>query len=88
MRGARVIVETHSGVLLLGIQALVAEGKLPADLVKLHWFQRREDGVTRVTSADLDEAGAFGDWPEDFGEVALKAESRYLDAVESRHQRS
>lgn len=82
-RGVRVVVETHSSLLLLGVQTLVAEGTLPPDLVALHWFKRGEDGATTVTSADLDEAGAFGDWPEDFGDVELKSESRYLDAAES-----
>jgi hypothetical protein len=47
--------------LLLGIQTLVAEGKLPPDLVKLHWFQRDKDGLTRITSADLDDRGSFGE---------------------------
>jgi predicted ATPase len=81
-RGVRVIAETHSAVLLLGVQTLVAEGKLPPELVKLHWFTKRPDGVTDIVGADLDEAGAFGDWPEDFGDVSLTAESRYLDAAE------
>lgn len=83
-RGVRVVLETHSELLLLAVQSLVAEGKLSPDLVKLHWFTRGEDGVTKVSSADLDEAGAFGDWPEDFGDVSLKLESRYLDAAEAR----
>ena len=82
-RGVRVVVETHSSLLLLGVQTLVAEGKLPPDHVALHWFERGDDGATTVTSADLDDAGAFGDWPEDFGDVELKSESRYLDAAES-----
>ncbi len=60
---------------------MVAEGKLSPDLVKLHWFQRR-GGITRVTSRDLDKAGAFGDWPEDFADITLEAQSRYLDAAE------
>ena len=84
-RGVRVVVETHSAALLLAIQTLVADGSLPADIVNLHWFTRDPaTGRTRVTSADLDESGAFGDWPEDFADVALRAESRYLDAVEAR----
>ena len=66
------------------MQALVAEGALPPELVALHWFSLTKDGATEVRSADLDEAGAFGDWPEDFAEVALDAESRYLDAAEKR----
>ena len=41
--------------------------------MKLHWFQRDpKTAVTQVTSADLDENGAFGDWPEDFDEVILE----------------
>lgn len=84
-RGVRVVVETHSSLLLLGIQTLVAEGKLSPDKVKLHWFTRRNDGTTDIKSNDLDESGAFGDWPEDFAEVEMQAENRYLDAAEARH---
>jgi ABC-type cobalamin/Fe3+-siderophores transport system ATPase subunit len=84
-RGVRVVVETHSSLLLLGIQTLVAEEKLPSALVKLHWFTRRlEDGVTEVSSRDLDEAGSFGDWPEDFADVSLEAQANFLDANEIR----
>ena len=84
MQGKRMVVETHSSLLLLGIQTLIAEGKLPPELVKLHWFTMQEDGSTKITSADLDEAGAFGDWPEDFATVTLDAEDRYLDAAQKR----
>lgn len=87
-RGVRIVAETHSSLLLLGVQALVAEGKLAPEKVKLHWFKRRDDGSTEITSADLDETGAFGDWPEDFADVALEAESRYLDAAETRHRKN
>lgn len=80
-RGVRVVAETHSSLLLLGVQTLVAEGKLSPELVKLHWFQRQKNGVTKITSADLDENGAFGDWPEDFGETYLHAENSYLHAA-------
>jgi len=84
LRGVKVVIETHSSLLLLSIQALVAEGKLPPELVKLHWFIRGEEGETTIRSADLDEEGAFGDWPEDFDDVTLDAQSRYLDAAEQR----
>jgi predicted ATPase len=84
IRGVRVVAETHSSLLLLGVQSLVAEGKLSPDIVKLHWFKRRpEDGVTEVTSADLDKAGAFGDWPEDFSSVEMDADTRYIHAAEA-----
>ena len=85
-RGVRVVVETHSSILLLSLQALMAEGKITHDKVKLHWFERNKDGATTVTSADLDEAGSFGDWPEDFGDVSLQVESRYLDAAEVKRK--
>jgi predicted ATPase len=84
IQGKRLVVETHSSLLLLGIQTLVAEGKLPPELVKLHWFSLQEDGSTRIISADLDETGAFGDWPEDFATVTLESENRYLDAAQAR----
>ena len=86
-RGVRMVIETHSPLLLLAVQAMVAKGEegLTPDEVKLHWFTRsEEDGATTVTSADLDEGGAFGDWPEDFGDVELDIEKRYLDAVEAK----
>ena len=37
-RGVRIVAETHSALLLLRVQTLVAEGCLSPDLVKLHWF--------------------------------------------------
>jgi predicted ATPase len=83
-RGVIVVAETHSALLLREVQTLVATGKLSTDKVKLHWFQRQEDGRTVVTPADLDENGAYGDWPEDFDEVELNAEKAYLDAVEGK----
>ncbi len=84
-RGVRVVVETHSSLLLLGLQSLVAVGTLPASDVALHWFSRSQDtGATTVRSAELDEAGRFGDWPEDFDLVALEAENRYLSVAEAK----
>lgn len=81
-RGVRVVAETHSSLLLLAIQTQVAREKLPVDRVRLHWFTRRpSDGTTEITSAKLDSEGAFGDWPEDFADVALDVESQYLDAT-------
>jgi hypothetical protein len=59
-RGVRVVVETHSSLLILGVQTLVAERTLAPELVKLHWFERR-NGRTQITSSDLDETGAFGE---------------------------
>ena len=82
-RGVRVVAETHSSLLLLAVQTLVAEGALPPELVKLHWFSRNNAGITEVSSVTLDEAGTYGDWPLDFDEVELEAQSRYLHAVDN-----
>jgi AAA domain, putative AbiEii toxin, Type IV TA system/AAA ATPase domain/Protein of unknown function (DUF3696) len=83
-RGVRVVVETHSELFLMGIQALVAEDQLDPNAVKLHWFTRQADGSSKVASADLDETGAFGDWPEDFGSTTLGMANRYLSAAETK----
>jgi len=85
-RGVRVVVETHSPILLLTLQTLVAEDEHPLspDEVVLHWFTRRDDGVTEVTAAYADDAGGFSDSPEDFGDVELEAQSRFITAAEKR----
>jgi predicted ATPase len=76
----RVVCETHSAHLLLALQSLVAEKSLAPELVALHWFTRT-DGVTNVSHASLDLTGAYGEWPEDFTEVIMNEEGRYLDAA-------
>ena len=84
-RGVRVVVETHSALLLRAVQTLVAKDELDRDLVICHWFKRGENGATTITGTDLDEAGAFEkDWPEDFGSTELDAARRYLNAAEPR----
>ncbi len=84
-RGVQVVIETHSSLLLTGIQTLVAKGELESGKVSLNWFsQNPENGETKVDQATLDENGAFGDWPEDFDDVTLRSEGAYLDAVRKR----
>ena len=83
-RGVKLVVETHSALLLRQVQTLMAKGDIDPNSVKLHWFSLDPEGTTSIRSADLDENGAFGDWPEDFGDVELMAEGAYLDAVEER----
>jgi predicted ATPase len=83
-QGVRVIVETHSSLLILSLQTLVAERVIDARDVILHWFTRRpDDGATQVKSTTLDQTGTYGDWPIDFGEIELELQHRYLDLVES-----
>ncbi|TDN37943.1 hypothetical protein A8B98_01420 [Hymenobacter sp. UV11] len=80
-RGVRVIVETHSSLLLLTIQTLIAQGKIANTDVGLHWFTRDAKGATNVQYVVPDEDGAYGEWPEDFSEIELKAQDAYLTAV-------
>lgn len=79
--GVQVVVETHSAILLLALQSLVAQGKLKPEKTALHWFHRDHSGCTAVTSATLDRAGAYGDWPEDFISTTLKLQDDYLGAA-------
>ena len=82
-RGVVVVVETHSALLLREIQTLIATNRLGKEEVALHWLQRGDQGETTVRTADLDDKGAYGDWPEDFDKTELDAEQLYLDAVEA-----
>jgi predicted ATPase len=79
-RGVRVVVETHSSLLLKAVQVAISEGHLPPSLVALHWFTQDEAGATRITSAYPDEIGAYGDWPVDFASVELGIEERFIRA--------
>jgi predicted ATPase len=84
-RGVRLVIETHSSLLLRGILTQVAENKIANDKVILHWFERdKETGFSKVHSAEPDSAGRIGDWPEDFSDVELKSDNQYLDAVEKK----
>ncbi len=46
-RGVRVIVETHSSLLLLTVQTLIAKSEIKNTDVALHWFARDAKGATR-----------------------------------------
>ncbi|MCU0497865.1 MAG: AAA family ATPase, partial [Anaerolineae bacterium] len=84
-RGVRVVIETHSDILLLGIQTQVAKQAIAPDQVILHWFERDQDGMSKITTRELDAEGAYGDWPEDFSMVKMEADSDYLDVVDQHH---
>ncbi len=83
----KIVIETHSSLVLTGIQTEVARGVLPAADVSLNWFSRDDDGVTQVASGVVESDGSFGDWPEDFTEVELGASERFVRAS-SRRQAS
>jgi AAA domain, putative AbiEii toxin, Type IV TA system len=84
-RGVRLVIETHSSLLLRGILTQVAENKIANDKVILHWFERNnETGISTVHTKEPDSAGRVGDWPEDFSDVEMKSDSEYLDAAEKK----
>ncbi|KMY49554.1 AAA family ATPase [Peribacillus loiseleuriae] len=82
-KGVKVVMETHSSLIIKGIQTAVAKNEINNKDAALHWFSRNKDfGETEIISSNLDSNGAFGDWPIDFDEVELMAEINYLDAAE------
>lgn len=87
-RGARLIVETHSSVLLKAIQVAIAEdvtGRLQKEIA-LHWFERDESGASVVRTADLAADGSFGDWPVDFADVEMDIHRRFIRASGQRRR--
>ncbi len=84
-RGVRLVIETHSSLLLRGILTEIAKDRITNDKVILHWFERdKVTGLSTVHSKEPDSAGRVGDWPEDFGDVELGSENDYLNAVEGK----
>lgn len=85
-RGVRCVIETHSSIFLLAIQREIARGKMDSSQVKLHWFSRDKQGFSVVDTASMDRTGAFGAWPQDFGDVSLDLEASYLDEVDNMNR--
>ncbi len=81
MRGVQVVVETHSELLLVGLQELVASKMFGEKQAMIHWVQRDKFGASLLQSQELDAKGAFGNVPVDFGAVSFDAMSKYLDAA-------
>lgn len=86
-QGVRPVIETHSSLLILALQAAIAEGRIAPDRVSLNWFTRDTIGQTHVTEAQIGDDGSYGDWPEDFGAIELDLQDRYMTLVERRHAR-
>jgi predicted ATPase len=84
-QGVRPVIETHSSLMILALQAAIAEGRIAPDRVSLNWFTRDAIGQTHVTEAQIGEDGSYGDWPEDFGAIELELQDRYMTLVERRH---
>ncbi|MDC5395733.1 hypothetical protein OHW68_17970, partial [Acinetobacter baumannii] len=83
-KGKKLVIETHSSIFIRGLQTEIVKGNISNKEVSLNWFSQDSDGETKVYESEVDEIGAFGDWPADFDDTYLKADSEYLDAVEER----
>ena len=81
--GVTVILETHSELLLRQFQTLIVSKKINFSDVKLHWFERDKNGLSTITSSDVDNMGSFGEWPQDFADISLKSQDDYLTAIEN-----
>lgn len=64
-RGVQVILESHSEHLLLRLQRRIAEGKMPAEDVKL-FFCDAPKGSSRLVPLDVDLYGNIRNWPDRF----------------------
>ncbi len=84
-RGVRVVVETHSSQLLLGLQTAIAQDMISPKHVLFHWFERDPmSGESKISAVEPDSAGRFGDWPVDFDEAIMEAQTKYLDVAEAK----
>lgn len=54
---ARLLIETHSEVLLAAVQLAVAKGALPRERVLLYWVSQGEDGVSTADRVELTDLG-------------------------------
>lgn len=83
-RGVKVVVETHSSNFLLAVQTLIAKGEVKNSQVALHWFCKDADGNTKVDTANIEEDGSFGEWPEDFDDTLSAQQDELISAMEQR----
>jgi len=79
---SRVIVETHSEVLLLRLRRRVAEGLLDPKDVIIYWVTKRDEGGSTVVPIEIRGNGEVDQWPTDvfsdaYNEVkAIRAAAR------------
>lgn len=77
--GAQLVVETHSDHILNGVRLTVKQGRLPADAVRLHYFQRQADGVIDIISPSIGPDGMLSHWPLGFFDEWDRSLDQLLD---------
>ncbi|MEK0214548.1 hypothetical protein [Acinetobacter junii] len=68
----------------LQVLLCLAKKNISSNEFSLNWFSQNETGETSIFESEVDEFGAFGDWPADFDDIYLEADTNYLNAVEER----
>ena len=53
----RLLVETHSEVLLTSVQLAIANGDIAPEDVRVYWVESRSDGTSDAIAVDFDELG-------------------------------
>ena len=53
----RILVETHSEVLLTSVQLAIANGEIPHEKVRVYWVESRADGTSDAIPVDFDGKG-------------------------------
>jgi len=65
--GVQIVAETHSDHIFNGICMAVHSDILPPEMVKLHFFERKEDNLySEVISPRMDRKGSIDQWPDGF----------------------
>lgn len=67
--GVQVVLETHSDHVLNGVRVAVHSGKLAPESVRLHFFERKDDGeraLHTIVSPRMDRDGRIDQWPAGF----------------------
>jgi len=56
-RNPKILVETHSEILLMSVQLAIAEGRIPPEDVRVYWVESRLDGTSEAVAVDFSETG-------------------------------
>ena len=68
----QIVVETHSEHVMDGIRIAVKDQLIDSRKVKFHYLAKDENGLTQVTTPNLDDNGKLDTWPDGFFDQSLK----------------
>ena len=89
MKCVQIILESHSEHLLRRLQRRVAEERLTNQDAALYFCQTNDQGISDITSLELDRYGNINNWPEAFfgdelGELAAMTEASMRRDMQER----